>query len=221
MHRLLARLGDPHAALPAVAVAGTKGKGSTAAMLSSILHHSGYRVGTYTSPHVTSLTERIAVGGMPISAAALDALVARHAAEAEAAQAEEGGALSHFEVLTALALAHFRAEGVEVAVVEAGLGGARDATNVFPAAGQLASVVTAVGGDHAAALGGTLESIAAAKAGVMRARRPAVIGRQPEAAAQAVLLQQGGEVFRIGGPRILQHSREAAQNKRRLGVLVD
>lgn len=81
---------------------------------------------------------------------------------------------------------------VDAAVVEVGLGGTRDATNVLPAAGLAAAVITAVGRDHAAALGGTIEAIAAAKAGIMQAGRPVVLGRQPEAAAEAVLLRRGG-----------------------------
>lgn len=138
-----------------------------------------------------ALNERIAVGGSPISDGALDTLAAQHAGAVEAAQAREGGALSHFEILTALAFKHFEQAGVDAAVIETGLGGARDATNVLPAASLAAAVVTAVGNDHAAALGGSLEAIAAAKAGILHAGRPAVLGRQPEAAAAAVLRQRG------------------------------
>lgn len=85
-----------------------------------------------------------------------------------------------------------RASQVDAAVVEVGLGGTRDATNVLPAAGLAAAVITAVGRDHAAALGGTIEAIAAAKAGIMQPGRPVVLGRQPEAAAETVLLRRGG-----------------------------
>jgi hypothetical protein len=102
---------------------------------------------------VVSLHERICIDDAPIPSEALDALVARHAPAVEAAQREAGGALSHFEVLTALAFKHFQEEAVEVAVIEAGLGGARDATNVLPAEGLRVAVVTAVGMDHADALG--------------------------------------------------------------------
>eukprot|EP00887_Chlorella_sp_A99_P008060 scaffold12.g8060.t1 len=174
MHRLLAALGDPHHRWPAVHVAGTKGKGST--------------------PHVAAFNERLAIDGAPIPDAALDDLVARHAPAVEAAQRTEDGALSHFEVATALAFAHFAERAVDVAVVEVGLGGVRDATNVLPPGGLLAAVLTAVGSDHAAALGGGIEQIAAAKAGIMKAGRPAVVARQPEPEAERVLLRKGTEL---------------------------
>ncbi|PRW57665.1 putative dihydrofolate synthetase isoform X2 [Chlorella sorokiniana] len=201
MRRLLADLGDPQAAWPAaVHVAGTKGKGSTVAMLAAILRAAGYKAGAYTSPHITCLNERISVGGAPISDAALDALVARHAAAIEAAaerEAAAGQALSHFEIVTALAFKHFQEQQVDAAVIEVGLGGVRDATNVLQPASLAAAVVTAVGHDHAAALGGTIERIAAAKAGIMQAGRPVVLGRQPEASAQTVLLARAEE---LGSP---------------------
>lgn len=187
MHRLLHALGNPHDRWRAVHVAGTKGKGSTAALLSAILTAADYRVGTYSSPHVASFNERIALDCLPISDAELDGLVRRHAPAIEAAAAAEGGALSHFEVATALAFAHFAERKVDIGVVETGLGGVRDATNVFSPSALAAAVLTAVGSDHAAALGGGLEQIAAAKAGIMKEGRPAVLARQPEAAAERVL----------------------------------
>lgn len=205
VHRLCAALGDPAASWPAIHVAGTKGKGSVVAMLSSILKESGLRVGTYTSPHLVSLHERIAVGGSPIAPAALDALVAAHGPAVEAAAAAEGGALSHFEILTALAFRHFADEEVDVAVVEAGLGGTRDATNVLPAGGLAAAVVTAIGSDHAEALGGSIEAIAQAKAGIIKPGRPVVVARQPAAAAAAVL---SGAAAAAAAP--LRHAQEEA-----------
>ncbi|PSC74504.1 dihydrofolate synthetase [Micractinium conductrix] len=195
MRRLLADVGEPQTAWPAVHVAGTKGKGSTVAMLAAILQAAGYRAGAYTSPHIRSLHERLAVGGAPIAPAELDALVARHAGAVEAAaQRDGGGALSHFEILTALAYKLFQEQQVDAAVIEVGLGGVRDATNVLPPASLAAAVITAVGHDHAAALGGSIKAIAAAKAGIMQAGRPVVLGRQPEAAAQAVLLRRAQEL---------------------------
>ncbi|KAL4430613.1 hypothetical protein ABPG77_005853 [Micractinium sp. CCAP 211/92] len=194
MHRLLTDLGEPQQTWPAVHVAGTKGKGSTATMLAAILKAAGYTAGLYTSPHIRSIHERIAVGGAPIPPAELDDLVARHAGAIEAAALRESGALSHFEIVTALAYKRFQERQVDAAVVEVGLGGTRDATNVLPAAGLAATVITAVGRDHAAALGGTIEAIAAAKAGIMQADRPVVLGRQPEAAAETVLLRRAAEL---------------------------
>ncbi|KAI3425824.1 hypothetical protein D9Q98_007799 [Chlorella vulgaris] len=203
MHRLLGDLGDPHHAWPVAAhVAGTKGKGSTVALLSSILLAAGYKAGAYTSPHIRSFHERIAVGGSPISAASLDALLAAHGGTVEAAHSREASALSHFEIVTALAFKHFQEQQVDVAVVEVGLGGARDATNVLPSASLAAAVITAVGQDHAAALGGSVQAIAAAKAGIMQAGRPVVLARQPEPAAEAVLLQRAKE---LGCPVIEAH----------------
>ena len=115
--------------------------------------------------------------------------MARHGTVVGAAHA--ASPLTHFEILTALAYKHFAEEAVDVAVIETGLGGARDATNVLPAEGLRAAVLTAVGTDHAAALGGEIEHIAAAKAGIMKEGRPVVLARQPEPAAEAVLLHQG------------------------------
>lgn len=102
---------------------------------------------------MTSLHERIALNGLPISPPSLQRLIASHAPLMELHQQQEGGALTHFEVLTALAFKHFQEEGAQVVVVETGLGGVRDATNVLPAEGLAAAVVTAVDADHVEALG--------------------------------------------------------------------
>ncbi len=107
MHRLLDDFGSPQKQLRAVHIAGTKGKGSVAAMLSSILHSSGYTTGTYTSPHISILRERIAVDGSPIPAEAFEGLVRGKEGLLQAANQRERGQLSHFEALTALALSHY------------------------------------------------------------------------------------------------------------------
>ena len=107
MDRLLDDMGQPQKQLRAVHVAGTKGKGSVAAMLSSILNHSGYKTGTYSSPHISSLRERIAVGGQAIPAGEFEGLVRGGEGALAAASRREGGRLSHFEAVTALALRHF------------------------------------------------------------------------------------------------------------------
>ena len=187
VHRLMKALDSPHTAWPAVHVAGTKGKGSTVSMISSILKESGYTVGTYTSPHVVSFNERIAINGTSITPAALDALISKYKNTIESIQNSENGGLSHFEIVTALAYRYFADCGVDIAVIETGLGGTRDATNVLPSESVAAAVVTAVGHDHAAALGGSIESIATAKAGIMKEHRPVVLGRQPETVALQVL----------------------------------
>jgi folylpolyglutamate synthase/dihydrofolate synthase len=158
-------------------------------MLSSILKHSGYTVGTYTSPHVVSFNERMAINGSSISSAALDALVKQYKSTIESTQQSENGAISHFEIVTALAFRYFADSKVDIAVIETGLGGTRDATNVLPPETVAAAVITAIGNDHAAALGGSIESIATAKAGIMKKTRPVVLGRQPETAAGQTLVQ--------------------------------
>uniref|UniRef100_A0A0D3HWX9 Uncharacterized protein n=1 Tax=Oryza barthii TaxID=65489 RepID=A0A0D3HWX9_9ORYZ len=178
MRRLLRRLGDPHTHFPAVHIAGTKGKGSTAAFLSNIMREQGYNVGCYTSPHLLTIRERISVGqsGGPVSAELLRDLFG-HAKEAIGQSIEsEDGALTHFEVFTALSYLLFSQENVDIAIVEAGLGGARDATNVIQSTELAASVITTVGKEHLAALGGSLQSIAVAKSGIIKQERPVIIG---------------------------------------------
>lgn len=195
MRRLLHDLGDPQHAWHSVHVGGTKGKGSTAAMVSRAATAAGYRAGCYASPHVRTLRERITLDGVPISGPALDALVADLRPTLEAAQERERGALSHFEVLTALAYAHFAREHAEVGVIEVGLGGVRDATNVLPADALAAAVITAIGDDHADALGGDVAAVAAAKAGIMQHGRPVVLAAQPSAQAAEVLRKHGEDRF--------------------------
>ena len=125
MRGLLSAIGSPHACLPpgaCVHVAGTKGKGSTVSMLAEILRAAGYRTGTYTSPHLLALRERISTrpGGLAVGAPQWWSLVKELGPAIEAAQADAGGALTHFEVVTALALAHFVREGVQVLARERG-----------------------------------------------------------------------------------------------------
>lgn len=164
------------------------------AMLQCILREAGYKVGTYTSPHLLSLRERISVDGQPISGQEFDALVSGGLTMARAAMGQQFSGISHFEMMTALALQHSKQQQVDIAVVEAGLGGARDATNVFGAPQLKAAVLTAVGLEHQAALGGSLKSIATAKAGIMKAGRPLVLGAQPHPEAKRILCQRAAEL---------------------------
>ncbi|XP_010662583.1 dihydrofolate synthetase isoform X1 [Vitis vinifera] len=170
MNRLMDRLGNPETGFKAVHIAGTKGKGSTAAFLANILRTEGYAVGCYTSPHVRTIRERISLGklGEPVSAKALNCLFHRIKPILDEAVALENGRLSHFEILTAMAFKLFAQENVDVAVIEAGLGGARDATNIISSSGLAAAVITTIGEEHLAALGGSLESIAMAKSGIIK-----------------------------------------------------
>lgn len=178
MNRLMDRLGNPQTGFKAVHIAGTKGKGSTAAFLANILRTEGYAVGCYTSPHVRTIRERISLGklGEPVSAKALNCLFHRIKPILDEAVALENGRLSHFEILTAMAFKLFAQENVDVAVIEAGLGGARDATNIISSSGLAAAVITTIGEEHLAALGGSLESIAMAKSGIIKHGCPLVLG---------------------------------------------
>ncbi|CAK9275710.1 unnamed protein product [Sphagnum jensenii] len=191
MHRLLLHLGNPLSCYSVVHVAGTKGKGSTVAFISNILRSAGLSVGTYTSPHLTSIRERITAGktGDPISDEMLLELFSNLRANLDKAIAAEPGTLTHFEVLTALAFSHFAREKVDLAVVETGLGGARDATNVISAKGLAAAVIVGIGTEHLAALGGSLESIALAKSGIIKDGRPVVVGQQKDSTTKDIILK--------------------------------
>jgi dihydrofolate synthase/folylpolyglutamate synthase len=164
---LLAAMGDPHLAVPTLHVAGTNGKGSTVATLVALLAAGGRRVAAYTSPHLVDFRERVVVGGRPIPAAEVAAFVARWTPEAERLGA------TFFEVTTAMAFDHFARAGADVAVVEVGLGGRLDSTNVVE---PLVAGVTSIGLDHTELLGDTLDAIAGEKAGIYKAGAPAVVG---------------------------------------------
>ena len=183
MRSLLARLGDPHRRVRCVHVAGTKGKGSTAAMLESILRAAGHRTGLFTSPHLTDIAERIQTDGVPISPAEMAARMGEVAAAVTAMDALGDPAQSptFFEVVTALGFLHFDCRRVDVAVVEVGLGGTFDSTNVCE---PMLSVITNISYDHMAILGHTLGEIAFQKAGIVKRGVPVVsTADEPEAAA--------------------------------------
>jgi dihydrofolate synthase / folylpolyglutamate synthase len=164
---LLFELGDPHAVFPSVHVGGTNGKGSVSTLVAQALREQGFRVGLYTSPHLVSFTERIQVDGVPISDQAVAMWTGRLETLIRKTQA------TFFEATTAIALADFAARGVEIAVVEVGLGGRLDSTNVLE---PLVSAVTKIEKDHMKYLGDTLELIAIEKAGIAKPGVPFVIG---------------------------------------------
>lgn len=172
--RLLSLLQNPHLGYPSIHIAGTKGKGSVAAICASALSAAGLRTGLYLSPHLQSFTERIQVNGSQISHTKLASLVS----DVRPAVAQVEG-ITTFELITALAFLHFARCQVEVAVIEVGLGGRLDATNVIS---PLVSVITSLSYDHTHLLGETLAEIAAEKGGIIKPGVPLVSAPQPEEA---------------------------------------
>lgn len=183
MRALLAKLGNPQNRLRIVHVAGTNGKGSCCAMIERMLRAAGYKTGLYTSPYVEVYNERIRLCGAPVSDEALAALVERVWPAVEAC-AKEGVHVTEFELGTALAFVCFAGEKVDAAVVEVGLGGRLDPTNVVT---PLVSVITEVGMDHMEYLGSTIGEIALEKAGIIKPGVPVALGAQ-EKEAYGVLL---------------------------------
>jgi dihydrofolate synthase/folylpolyglutamate synthase len=182
MERALQALGHPERALRVLHVAGTNGKGSTCAMAAEALRQAGHRTGLYTSPHLQRFHERIAVDGRPIAEPELEARI--DAVRRACPWHEAGGAdrLTYFEFATLVALLHFAERAVGAAVLEVGLGGRHDATNVVR---PLACAVSRIGLDHVELLGDTLDAIAREKAGIFKSGVPAVVahGQPPEALA--------------------------------------
>ena len=173
---LLAALGDPHKALRFVHVAGTNGKGSTAAMLDSCLRAAGYKTGLFTSPYINRFNERVQVDGVPIPDGDLVRLVER----VQPAAAAMADTPTEFEFITALGMLWFAEQRCDIVVLEVGLGGALDSTNVIDP--PECAVITALGMDHVKELGPTLADIAAAKAGIVKPGSPVVsYGGAPEA----------------------------------------
>ncbi|HUO52221.1 MAG TPA: folylpolyglutamate synthase/dihydrofolate synthase family protein [Gemmatimonadaceae bacterium] len=168
--RALARaMGDPHERFPSFHVAGTNGKGSAVATLDALLRARGLRVGRYTSPHLVDFRERICVNGAPMSEDAMVESIARWTPEVERVGA------TFFEATTCIAFEHFAASQVDVAVIEVGLGGRLDSTNIIT---PLVAGITSIGLDHMQYLGATTELIAAEKAGIFKGGVPAVIGER-------------------------------------------
>ena len=187
---LLDLLGSPQLSVPVVHIAGTNGKTSTTRMVERLLREFGLRTGRFTSPHLHTIRERIAIDGEPVSAETFVAAYEDVAPYAELVDQRHGIRLSFFELLTAMAFATFADTPVDVAVVEVGLGGRWDATNVVDGP---VSVVMPVALDHERWLGHTIEEIAAEKAGIIKPGQLAVLAQQDRAAAE-VLLRRAAEV---------------------------
>jgi dihydrofolate synthase/folylpolyglutamate synthase len=184
--RLLGRLGRPQDSFPSVQIAGTNGKGSTAAMLDAVCRAAGLRTGLYTSPHLVSVTERVRIGGREIARDEFARHATRVRAAAEDVERESGALPTFFEQVTAAALCAFAEAGVELAILETGLGGRLDATT---AAGARWVAVTQVALDHQEYLGTTLAEIAAEKAAIIRPGvRSVVVAAPQEPEALAVIL---------------------------------
>ncbi len=198
--RLLDRLDRPHERFAIAHVAGSKGKGSTSAMIATALLRAGYQVGLSTSPHLHSWRERININGEPIDAPTFAALTKRVIAEAEALEGEEPdlGPLTTFEAVTAMGFTAFAAAGCDVAVVEVGLGGSYDATNVVI---PTVAAITRLDLEHTAVLGSHLVDIAVAKAGIVKPGRPVVVSPQADdalAVIATIATERGSPVW-VGG----------------------
>ncbi|NOY14397.1 MAG: bifunctional folylpolyglutamate synthase/dihydrofolate synthase [Deltaproteobacteria bacterium] len=189
IRRLLERIGNPQYQLRIIHIAGTNGKGSTAAALANILHQAGIRAGLYTSPHLHSFTERVRVATRQIKEAEVVSLTAELRPHAAALRT------TFFEFTTALALLHFQRCGVEWAILETGLGGRLDATNVVD---PELCLITPIGHDHNAYLGNSLVEVAAEKAGIFKAGVPVLSARQQPEVAQLLrqrAVELGAELF--------------------------
>jgi dihydrofolate synthase / folylpolyglutamate synthase len=221
MRELLRRLGNPQERIPTVHVAGTKGKGSTAAMIAAILSAAGYRSGLFTSPHLDRIEERIAVGGEPCTAEELADLVELVRPEVEAMsrrtnipvcqnvpdrQGDRQECLSsshdhgptYFEIVTAMAFCHFVRRRVDAAVLEVGLGGRLDSTNVCT---PCVSIITSISFDHTGQLGDTLAAIAAEKAGIIKPGMPVISGvvaEEPREVIRCIARQNGCRLAELG-----------------------
>ena len=248
MRELLRRLGNPQDKMPIVHVAGTKGKGSTSAMVAAVLSAAGHRTGLFTSPHLDRLEERIAINGQPCSAEELADLVERVRPHVEAMDQDQGRGErgewtetpirrllksnpqslipnpfpvgpTYFEILTAMAFDHFRRRQVDAAVLEVGLGGRLDSTNVcWPCV----SIITSISFDHTKQLGETLAAIAVEKAGIIKPGVPVISGvdvEEPRQVIRRIARQNGCRLVEAGvdfgfdyhPPRHLEQAASPAQ----------
>lgn len=171
MQAFMAYLGNPHQAFSSVHVAGTNGKGSTAHMITSVLMEAGYTIGLYTSPHLKDFSERIRINGIAIETTFVVSFVQEHKDYFLEAQ------LSFFELTVGMSFAYFKEQQIDFAIVEVGLGGRLDATNIIS---PVLAVITNIGFDHIQFLGDTLEAIAGEKAGIIKKTIPVVIGETQE-----------------------------------------
>ncbi|MDD2600346.1 MAG: bifunctional folylpolyglutamate synthase/dihydrofolate synthase [Kiritimatiellae bacterium] len=197
---LLERLGNPHHSVAAIHIAGTNGKGSVAAICDSVLRAAGYPAGRYTSPHLNSINERFLINGMPVSDKVLLSAAEQVMAQITTMEREQDLYVTFFEAMTAIAFLLFREAGLRLAVLETGLGGRLDATNVVE---PLVSVITRVGLDHCEWLGETIAEIAAEKGGIIKPGRPVVVA----ANCAEVLALLAGCAADCGAPLVMAAER--------------
>lgn len=201
-YRLSEAFGNPHTAFPSIHIGGTNGKGSTAHSIASVLMEAGLKVGLYTSPHLVDFSERIRIDGQPIPEEAVTDFVSRYLD-----LGDSGLDPSFFELTTIMAFDHFARNNIDIAVIEVGLGGRLDTTNIIT---PLLSVITNISYDHVALLGNTLTEIATEKAGIIKRGVPAVIGRRhPD--TDAVFAEKGDNVV-FAADRPLFHRSELTGN---------
>ena len=207
VEELLNRMGNPQLTARTIHIAGTKGKGSVAAMIAEVLSSSGYKTGRYTSPHFHTLRERITIDGSLISEAEFAAAMAHVKPFIESMKQDASfRQLTYFEALTALTFAYFQKKLVDFQVLEVGLGGRLDATNVV--ANPAACVITSISLDHTQILGNTLEEIAREKAGIIKSGCWAVISPQPQEAASVI-----SDICREKKAKVLQVGRDVTWHK--------
>jgi dihydrofolate synthase/folylpolyglutamate synthase len=198
MEDLLERLGSPHLGIRTIHIAGSKGKGSTAAMIASALTVAGFRTGLYTSPHLHTMRERIKIDGQLIAEQKFADLLSEIKPEIEATNRGQTEELSTFEILTAMAFHYFQKQKAAFLVVEAGLGGRLDATNVVS---PEVCVITSISRDHTAVLGDTIPQIAAEEAGIIKSGVTAVSSPQVAEAAKVIrdlCFKKGAELIMVG-----------------------
>ncbi len=201
---LMEYAGNPHKRLKVIHVAGTNGKGSTCAMIASVLSACGYKVGLYTSPHIVSFTERIRIDGVRVPIERIDHLTDFFRGEITRLRA------TFFEAVTAVMFKYFAEEKVDYAVIETGLGGRLDATNIVD---PMVSVITGIGFDHTEILGNSLEKIAYEKAGIIKAGRPAVVNID-----QPSVKRVFSEVGSVRGAKVLFVAEIAAASANTTGI---
>ena len=210
MRSLLEHLGNPQESFQSLHVGGSAGKGSTATMCAAILHAAGYKVGLHTKPHLHSVTERARIDGQPIAQQRFADIFERLLPLIDAMRGEQWGPPSYFELMVALSFLYFAEESVDIAVIEVGIGGTLDGTNVIT---PLVTVITNVGTDHKDVLGDTVEEIAKDKAGIIKDGVPVVTAATQDSVLQIIA---GAALARNATLSIVAHAAAVESSLREL-----